>query len=109
MVNKHSTKPLYYSTYSFIAQVDGKTMEFVSEKEYEEYISQKRPIRIVKKYVFNTIPNFNMKVFLYQRTTDGMWFVHKIVQYFNKEASKETYTFEKYCDAYNQYKQVGGK
>ena len=48
MIN-HSldNKPLYNSTYSFIAKVNGKPMEFVSEREYEEYIES--PIEIIRK------------------------------------------------------------
>ena len=30
---------MYYTEYSFVALVDGKRMEFVSEEEYLEYIS----------------------------------------------------------------------
>ena len=30
---------MYYTEYSFVALVDGKRMEFVSEEEYFEYIS----------------------------------------------------------------------
>ena len=30
---------MYYNEYSFVALVDGKRMEFVSEEEYLEYIS----------------------------------------------------------------------
>ena len=41
MANQNTdNKPLYYSTYSFVAKVNGKLMEFVSEKEYEEYIEK---------------------------------------------------------------------
>lgn len=30
---------MYYNAYSFVALVNGKRMEFVSEEEYLEYIS----------------------------------------------------------------------
>jgi hypothetical protein len=30
---------MYYNSYSFVALVDGKRMEFVTEEEYLEYIS----------------------------------------------------------------------
>lgn len=32
---------MYYTGYSFVALVNGKRMEFVSEEEYLEYISEK--------------------------------------------------------------------
>jgi hypothetical protein len=103
-------KPLYYSTYSFIAQVDGKKMEFVSEKEYEEYVNTKKPIQILKRYVSDgVIPHFRMKVVLYKRTTDGTYFVYRVIQYFNHEPDKEVYTFDNYCDACRMYELKGGK
>lgn len=32
-------KPLYHSSYGFVALINGRTMVFASEAEYEEYIS----------------------------------------------------------------------
>ena len=66
-------KPLYNSTYSFIARVDGKIMQFVSEKEYEEYISDEKPIEIIKKdFVEYKQLHFRRKVVFYRRKTDGL-------------------------------------
>lgn len=101
-------KPLYYSTYSFIAKVDGKIMQFVSEKEYEEYIE--KPIEIIKRhFVEYKKLHFKMKVVFYKRKIDGLYFVYKASQYFRNKPNKEVYTFEDYWDAFRKYKELGGK
>lgn len=103
-------KPLYYSTYSFIAQVDGKPMEFVSEEEYEEYIKCEEPIEIIKRYFveYEKI-HFRMKVVLYRRKFDNLFFVYRASQYFKNKPDKEVYTFERYLEALSKYKTLGGK
>jgi hypothetical protein len=108
MKNPYLNKPLYSSTYSFIAKVDGKTMEFVSEKEYEEYIE--KPIEIIKRYFVdrNPIP-FRMKVVFYKRKFDGLFFVYKTSQYFKNKPNTEVYTFVQYRDALIKYQELGGK
>lgn len=103
----HNTKPLYYSTYSFVAQVDGKTMEFVNEKEYEEYIE--KPIEIIRNYFFDKIPHFRMRVAFYKRKSDNIYFVYRASQYFKHKPNIEVYTFEDYWEAFGKYKQLGGK
>lgn len=104
-------KPLYYSTYSFIAKVDGKTMEFVSEKEYEEYIEKpQKPIEIIKNhFVEYKQLNFRMKIVFYRRTTDNLYFVYRASQYFRHKPDKEVYTFKDYWEAFRKYKELGGK
>ena len=104
-------KPLYYSTYSFIAKVDGKIMQFVSEKEYEEYIGQpQRPIEVIKRYFVEYKQlNFRMKIVFYRRTTDNLYFVYKASQYFRHEPDKEVYMFKDYWEAFRKYKELGGK
>ena len=108
----HNTdnKPLYNSTYSFIAKVNGKIMQFVSENEYEEYVQDDKPIEIIKRYFVdrNPIP-FRMKVVFYKRTSDGLYFIYKASQYFNHRPDAEVYTFEDYWEAFSRYKQLGGK
>ena len=109
-MTRHNTdnKPLYNSTYSFIAKVDGKIMQFVSEKEYEEYIA--KPIKIIKRHLIKYEQlHFQMKVVFYQRTTDNLYFVYKASQYFNHKPDKEVYTFESYWEAFRKYKELGGK
>ena len=112
MINRNTdNKPLYNSTYSFIAQVNGKKMEFVSEEEYEEYINVKKPIKIINKTIIDhrkVIP-FVMKVVLYQRTTDGTFFVYKVSQYFDHTPQKAVYTYGNIWDAFRKYKELGGK
>ena len=108
MTNQYTSKPLYYSTYSFVAKVDGKTMEFASEKEYEEYVE--KPIEIIYKYFKDYHPiDFRMKVVFYRRKSDGIYFVYKASQYFHNKPDKEVYTYENYWDAFRKYKQLGGK
>ena len=108
MIHQNSNKPLYYSTHSFIAKVDGKTMEFVNEKEYEEYIEN--PIEIIKRYFrdYNPMP-FRMKVVFYRRKSDNLYFVYKASQYFRRKPDTEVYTFKDYWEAFSKYKQLGGK
>ena len=106
----HNTdnKPLYYSTYSFLAKVDGKIMQFVSEKEYEEYIE--KPIEILKRhFVEYDKLNFRMKVVFYKRKSDGLYFVYKASQYFRNKPDTEVYTYESYWDAFRKYTELGGK
>lgn len=101
-------KPLYYSAYSFVAQVDGKKMEFVSEREYEEYIE--KPIEIIKRhFVKYEKLHFKMKIVLYKRKFDNLYFVYRASQYFKGKPDKEVYTFERYLEAFSKYKQLGGK
>ena len=107
MENQTVNKPLYYSTYSFVAQVDGKIMEFVSEKEYEEYVES--PIKIIKKYFNDKIPNVKIKIVFYQRKIDGLYFVYKACQYFDHKPIINVYTFVDYRDAFCKYKEKGGK
>ena len=108
MTHQNSNKPLYYSTYSFIAKVDGKTMEFVNEKEYEEYIE--KPIEIIKRhFVEYEKLYFRMKVVFYKRKSDGLYFVYKASQYFRRKPDTEVYTFKDYWEAFSKYKQLGGK
>ena len=104
-------KPLYYSTYSFIAKVDGKIMQFVSEKEYEEYKGQpQRPIEVIKRYFVEYKQlNFRMKIVFYRRTTDNLYFVYKASQYFRHEPDKEVYMFKDYWEAFRKYKELGGR
>lgn len=110
MIHQNSNKPLYYSTYSFIAKVDGKIMQFVSEKEYEEYISDVKPIEIIKKYFHDYHPlDFRMKVVFYKRKSDGLYFVYRASQYFKHKPDTEVYTFKDYWEAFGKYKQLGGK
>jgi hypothetical protein len=101
--------PMYNSTYSFITKVDDKIMEFVSEKEYEEYIES--PIKIIKKYFFdgNKTPDFRIKVTFCQRKSDGKYFVYKVSQYLKHPTNKELYMFNNYCDAFKKYQEIGGK
>ena len=109
---RHNTdnKPLYYSTYSFIAKVNGSPMEFVSEKEYEEYISEEKPIEIIKKdFVEYKQLHFRRKVVFCRRKSDGLFFVYRATQYFRDRPDKEVYTFKDYWDALNKYKNLGGK
>ena len=107
MTNQYTSKPLYYSTYSFVAKVDGKTMEFASEKEYEEYVE--KPIEIIYKYFKDYHPiDFRVKVVFYRRKSDGIYFVYKASQYFHNKPDKEVYTYENYWDAFRKYKQLGG-
>lgn len=109
MVNQNlDNKPLYYSTYSFIAKVDGKLMEFVSEKEYEEYIE--KPIEIIKKHFIEYKQlHFKMKVVLYKRKSDGLYFVYRASQHFDHKPDKEVYTYNNYSDAFSKYIKLGGK
>lgn len=109
MINHNSdNKPLYYSTYSFIAKVDGKTMEFVNEKEYEEYIES--PIEIIYKYFRDYKPlDFRLKVVFYRRKSDGLYFVYKASQYFKNKPDTEVYTSRSYWEAFRKYKALGGK
>lgn len=111
MINQNSdNKPLYYSTYSFVAQVDGKTMEFVSEKEYEEYISQEKPIEIIKRhFVDYKHVNFREKIVFYRRKFDNLYFVYRVSQYFRRKPEKEVYTFKGYWEAFGKYQELGGK
>ena len=106
----HSTdnKPLYNSTYSFIAKVDGKIMQFVSEKEYEEYI--KKPIDIIKRhFVEYEKLHFKMKIVFYKRKSDNLYFVYRASQYFRHKPDTEVYTFKDYWEAFSKYKELGGK
>ena len=109
MKQQHTdNKPLYNSTYSFIAKVDGKPMEFVNEKEYEEYIE--KPIEIIKRYFIEREQlNFRMKVVFYKRKHDGLFFVYKASQYGYHKPITEVYTYEKYWDAFSKYKKLGGE
>lgn len=108
MTNQYLNKPLYYSTYSFIAKVDGKTMEFASEKEYEEYIE--KPIEIIKRhFVEYDKLNFRMKVVFYKRKSDNLFFVYKASQYFKNKPNTEVHTFVQYRDALIKYQELGGK
>jgi predicted Zn-dependent peptidase len=109
MINDPSkNKPLYNSTYSFIAQVNGKKMEFVSEKEYEEYIE--KPIEIIQKYeVEYKQLYFSMKIVFYKSKVSNMYFAYKASQYFNHKPDIQVYTFEDYWDAFRKYKELGGK
>ena len=101
-------KPMYKSTYSFIAKVNGKIMQFVSEREYEEYIEN--PIEIIKKhFVEYDKLNFRMKVVFYKRKSDGLYFVYKASQYFRNKPDTEVYTYESYWDAFRKYTELGGK
>ena len=109
MIN-HSldNKPLYNSTYSFIAKVNGKPMEFVSEREYEEYIES--PIEIIRKiFVEYEQLHFRKKVVFYRRKSDNLYFVYRASQYFGYKPDKEVYTFESYWDAFSKYIELGGK
>lgn len=106
----HNTdnKSKYYSTYSFIAQVDGKSMEFVSEKEYEEYIE--KPIEIIKRFFKDYSPlDFRKKIVLYRRKSDGLFFVYRASQYFKRTPDREVHTFKNYGEALSKYQQLGGK
>jgi hypothetical protein len=111
-MTNHNTdnKPMYNSTYSFIAKVNGKIMEFVSENEYEEYVQDDKPIEIIKRYFVdrNPIP-FRMKVVFYKRKSDNLYFVYRASQYFRNKPNTEVYTFESYWEAFSKYKQLGGK
>jgi hypothetical protein len=99
---------MYNSTYSFIAKVNGKIMQFVSEREYEEYIEN--PIEIIKKhFVKYDKLNFRMKVVFYKRKSDGLYFVYKASQYFRNKPDTEVYTYESYWDAFCKYTELGGK
>ena len=101
-------KPLYNSTYSFIAQVDGKTMEFVSEREYEEYIE--KPIEIIKRFFKDYKPlDFRKKIVLYKRKSDGLFFVYKASQYFRNKPQTEVYTSRSYLEAFRKYIALGGE
>jgi hypothetical protein len=102
-----NNKPKYYSTYSFIAQINSKTMEFVSEKEYEEYIN---PIEIIKKhFVQYDMLHFRKKIVFYKRKSDGLYFVYLASQYFHDKPMTEVYTFEDYWDAFCKYQSLGGR
>ena len=102
-----ANKPKYYSTYSFIARVNGKTMEFVSEKEYEEYV---KPIEIIKKHFIEYKQlHFRKKFVFYKRKSDNLYFVYSASQYFHDEPMTEVYTFEDYLDAFCKYQLLGGK
>ena len=109
MTHRNSNKPLYYSTYSFIAQINGNKMEFVSEKEYEEYIQTPQPISIIKE-CRSEVKRASMKVriVLYRRTSDDMYFVYKSLQFFNNQPHKDVYLFKDYCEAFKKYKEIGG-
>ena len=109
MANQNTdNKPLYYSTYSFVAKVNGKLMEFVSEKEYEEYIE--KPIEILKRHFIEYKQlHFKMKVVFYKRKSDGLYFVYRASQYFDHEPDKEVYTYANYGDAFSKYIKLGGK
>lgn len=105
-----TSKPKGWNTYSFVAEVNSKKMEFVSEKEYEEYIKEENPIQIIKRhYVEYPKVHFRMKVVLYRRISDDMLFVYRVSQYYNDKPTKEVYTFTNYCDAFYKYKEKGGK
>ena len=101
-------KPLYNSTYSFIAQVDGRTMEFVSEREYEEYIE--KHIEIIKRFFKDYKPlDFRKKIVLYKRKSDGLFFVYKASQYFRNKPQTEVYTSRSYLEAFRKYTALGGE
>ena len=107
MMHRNINKPMYNSTYSFIAKVDGKIMQFVSEKEYEEYIE--KPIEIIKKHFIEYDKlHFKKKIVFYKRKLDGLYFVYKASQYFRNKPDTEVYTFEDYWEAFGKYKQLGG-
>ena len=93
-------------------------MEFVSEEEYEEYIKEEKykdnpedkPIEIIKKYFVEYKKlHFKIKVVLYKRKIDNLFFVYGVSQYFDHKPNKEVYTFEKYSEAFNKYKLLGGR
>ena len=112
MINHNSdNKPLYYSTYSFIAQVDGKPMEFVSEEEYEEYIQGNTPISIIKQYFIDEKPmaDFRMRIVFYRRKSDGVYLVYRAVQYFRHKPHTELYSFTDYGLALCKYREIGGQ
>ena len=101
-------KPLYYSTYSFIAKVDGKTMEFASEKEYEEYVES--PIEIIRNFFKDYKPlDFKKRIVFYRRKSDNLYFVYRACQYFRHEPEKEVYTSRSYWEAFRKYKELGGE
>ena len=103
------SSPLYNSTYSFVANVNGKPMEFVSYEEYVEYIKDNQ-IEIIKKHhVCDKHLKFQFKVVLYKRLSDGVYLVYKAVQYGNYTPFKYYYEFDFYFDAENKYKELGGK
>ena len=109
MVNQNSAKPLYYSTYSFVAKVNGSTMEFVSEEEYEEYVLDESPIEIIKKdFVEYKQLHFRKKIVFYKRKSDNLFFVYRATQTLNYAPEKEVYTFKDYWDALCKYREVGG-
>ena len=106
-----TSKPKGWNTYSFIAEVNGKKMEFVSDEEYKEYVDNKKPIDIISKTLVDyrdKIP-FRMKIVLYRRITDDIFFVYRVSQYFNNKPTKEVYKFKDYQDAFCKYKEIGGK
>lgn len=109
MIHRNTdNKPLYNSTYSFLAKVDGKIMQFVSEKEYEEYIE--KPIEIIKgHFVEYEKLHFKTKIVFYKRKSDNLYFVYRASQYFKHEPDKEVYTFKDYWEAFRKYKELGGK
>ena len=108
MTHQNTDKPLYNSTYSFLAKVDGKTMQFVSEREYEEYIE--KPIEIIRRhFVEYEKLHFKMKIVFYKRKSDGLYFVYRASQYYRRRPDKEVYTFKDYWEAFGKYKQLGGK
>lgn len=100
-------KPLYYSTYSFIAKVNGSPMEFVSEKEYEEYVSDEKPIEIIKRdFVEYKQLHFRRKVVFYRRIFDNLFFVYRASQTFLNKPNAEVYTFKDYWEALRKYKEL---
>lgn len=108
MVKIMTFKSKGWNTYSFVAEINGKKMQFVSEKEYEEYIE--KPIEIIKRHFveYNKL-KFKMKVVLYKRKSDNLFFVYKASQYFKDKPYTEVYTFQEYWKAFCKYQELGGK
>ena len=103
------SSPLYNSTYSFVAEVNGKPMEFVSYEEYVDYIKD-NPIEILERhYICSKLLMFQLKVVLYKRLSDNKFLVYKAVQYGHHKPFKQYYELDDYLEAYNKYKQLGGK
>jgi hypothetical protein len=83
-------------------------MEFVSEREYEEYIE--KPIEIIKRFFKDYKPlDFRKKIVLYKRKSDGLFFVYKASQYFRNKPQTEVYTSRSYLEAFRKYTALGGE
>jgi hypothetical protein len=108
MTTDYTTKPLYYSGYSFIAKVNGKTMAFASEKEYEEYIES--DVQIIKRTITEHKQfYFHSKLVFYKRKSNDTYYVYKASQYFNHKPLTDVYRFKDYWEAFRKYKELGGK